>query len=175
MIELEIPNHSWSKFGSDVLEFSGRSFLIVMDYYSKYPEVHHPFSKTVTGSVNVLKPTFARHGIPDSFVSDNMPFASAVLLEFARDWGFSLITSSPLYPQSNGQSERFLQTAKTWCGRHWRTPENPILLCQDTPLNGASYSPAQVLMNSWVPVLDATNFPGSSKTKWCELKTHNDI
>ena len=34
MIEHDIPNHPWSKVSSGVLEFGGRRFLIVVDYYS---------------------------------------------------------------------------------------------------------------------------------------------
>ena len=36
---------------------------------------------------------FARHGILDSFMSDKMPFGSAVFQRFARDWGFWRIFS----------------------------------------------------------------------------------
>ena len=82
VIEYGIPNQFWSKIGTDVLEFGGCSFLIVVDYYSKYHEVHQLSSKMATGIVNGLKPMFARHGIPDSFVSDNIPFVSEVFQEF---------------------------------------------------------------------------------------------
>ena len=46
-------------------------------------------------------------------ISDNGPqYISAKFVKFAQDWGFSLITSSPKYPQSNGEAERMVQTVK---------------------------------------------------------------
>lgn len=54
---------------------------------------------------------FARHGIPDEVMSDNGPqFASEEFKQFAQEWEFKHTTSSPGFPQSNGQSERATQT-----------------------------------------------------------------
>ena len=52
------------------------------------------------------------HGIPLFFMSDNMPFISFDLKKIANEWGFELITSSPLYPKSNGLAERTVGIAK---------------------------------------------------------------
>uniref|UniRef100_A0A8C4WW17 Integrase catalytic domain-containing protein n=1 Tax=Eptatretus burgeri TaxID=7764 RepID=A0A8C4WW17_EPTBU len=62
--------------------------------------------------VEALKSVFARHGIPKELLTDNMPFGSPELRKFAQEWGFKVTTSSPTYPQSNGQSERAVQTIK---------------------------------------------------------------
>jgi len=46
-----------------------------------------------------IKSVFARHGIPETFVSDNGPqFSSSVFTQFANDYGFQLQTCSPNYP-----------------------------------------------------------------------------
>jgi len=44
--------------------------------------------------------------------ADNMPFASKQMQDFAVTWSFEIVTSSPDFPQSNGQSERTIQTVK---------------------------------------------------------------
>ena len=63
--------------------------------------------------INHLKAIFARHGIPETVISDNGPqYSSAEFAKFAEDWGFTHITSSPKYPQSNGEAERMVQTTK---------------------------------------------------------------
>ena len=59
-----------------------------------------------------MKSVFARHGIPDEVIADNMPFSSKECIQFAQEWGFEINTSSPRYPQSNGMSERTIQTVK---------------------------------------------------------------
>ena len=149
MIPHDIPSRPWSKLGADVLEYGGRSYLVVVDYYSKYPEVHQLTNKTASGIVSVLKPMFARHGIPDKFVSDNMPFSRTAFHNFAATWGFSLVTSSPLYPKLNGQSERFVQTVKNMMRKTMKEGKEPhlaLLEYRNTPLSGISYSPAQLLM-----------------------------
>ena len=46
-------------------------------------------------------------------MSENGPqFVSNEFREYASSMGIRLITSSPNYPQSNGQAERFVQTSK---------------------------------------------------------------
>ena len=61
--------------------------------------------------INHLKAIFARHGIPDTVISDNGPqYSSAEFVKFAEDWGFTHITRSPKYPKSNGEAERMVQT-----------------------------------------------------------------
>jgi hypothetical protein len=34
-----IPHHPWQKVGTDLFEWKGKAHLIVVDYYSRYPEV----------------------------------------------------------------------------------------------------------------------------------------
>ena len=48
----------------------------MVDYYSKYPEVTQLEDKTAKTVITRLKEIYARHGIPDEVVSDNMPFDS---------------------------------------------------------------------------------------------------
>ena len=54
---------------------------------------------------------FSRHGIPEVVVSENGPqFSSEAYAEFAKQFQFEHVTSSPHYPQSNGEAERAVQT-----------------------------------------------------------------
>jgi len=70
-------------------------FQLRIDYYSKFPEVCHLESKTASHIILKLKSIFACYGIPEEFVADNMPFASAAMRHFAEDWNFKITTTSP--------------------------------------------------------------------------------
>ncbi|GFO20542.1 Pol polyprotein [Plakobranchus ocellatus] len=110
MISHEIPNRPWAKLGADIFHFGGHDYLLGVDYFSKYPEIARLKNKIATGVKTVLCPIFARHGIPDKLIADNMPFNSYKMKQFAKEWNFTITTSSPTYAQSNGQSERYIQT-----------------------------------------------------------------
>ena len=145
-----IPDRPWSKLGADIFDFENRDYLILVDYFSKYPEVARLENKTATGVIQALRPIFARHGIPDTLISDNMPFASYKMRQFAQDWGFEIVTSSPTYPQSNGQSEKFVGTVKSLfrkAKQDGRDPNLALLDYRNTPISGMEFSPAQLLMN----------------------------
>ena len=48
-------------------------------------------------------------------MSDNgQPFSAATFSKFADEWGFTHLTSSPYYPQSNEEVERAVKTAKVY-------------------------------------------------------------
>lgn len=87
-------------------------YILVVDYYSKYIEVE--YLNNGYNSKNVitkLKSLFARHGIPNIFVSDNgPPFSSKEFKVFCREWEIKHVTSSPFLPRSNGLAERSLHS-----------------------------------------------------------------
>jgi len=98
----EVPDRPWAKLGPDIFTYNGTDHILVVDYFSKYPKVVSLRTKTAQEIINKLKSLFARHGVPDMLVSDNMPYASQAFRQFAADWNFNLVTSGPTYPQSNG-------------------------------------------------------------------------
>ena len=72
-IPSELPDRPWQKVGADLFELKGESFLIVIDYFSRYVELCK-LSRTTSPDVIVhLKSMFARHGIPELLKSDNGP------------------------------------------------------------------------------------------------------
>ena len=97
---------------------------------------------------------FSRHGIPERVQSDNgPPFDSGEYAKFANDWGFSISTSSPKFPRSNGEVERVVQTAKSILKKE--KDQAKALLAY----RYCGYSPAQLLMSrnirSTVPAFPA--------------------
>ncbi|XP_041439819.1 uncharacterized protein K02A2.6-like [Xenopus laevis] len=100
----EIPSMPWTKLAADIFDLYGHSYLLVIDYFSKYPEVLRLSDKSAHSVIARLKAIFARHGIPQELVSDHVPFASHEMISFANTWDFKLTFSSPGYPQSNGMA-----------------------------------------------------------------------
>lgn len=120
--------------------------MLVVDYYSRFPEVITLRSSTASTVVEVLKSIFALHGIPEVVRSDSgPPFASHELKNFAKTYGFTLVTSSPHFPQSNGEAERMVRTVKELLDKS-NDSHLASLSYRDTPsVNG--FSPAQLLMS----------------------------
>lgn len=112
MLPHPLPSEPWCKVATDVMTYKARDYLVVVDYFSKYVEVLLLPDKTAASIVTCLKLVFARYGIPQELVSDNMLFSSQEFHKFATEWGFLTTTSSPKYPQSNGLAERHVQTIK---------------------------------------------------------------
>uniref|UniRef100_A0A8C7WX74 Integrase catalytic domain-containing protein n=1 Tax=Oryzias sinensis TaxID=183150 RepID=A0A8C7WX74_9TELE len=116
------------------------TYILVVDYFSRYIEVAKLNVTSAATVIAAMKETFSRHGIPETVVSDNGPqYASEKFKDFAMEYGFVHITSSPRYPQANGEAERAVATVKgLWKG-------GALLSYRATPLE-CGYSPAQLLM-----------------------------
>ena len=100
---------------TDLFELETADYLLEVDYISRYVQTTqmHKTTKS-TEIIKALKENFARHGIPEELRSDNGPqYTSAEFTHFAREWGFKHVTSSPRYPQSNGEVERAVQIVKS--------------------------------------------------------------
>ena len=84
--------------------------MVIVDAYSKWLEV---FQTTTSNTIECLRETFARFGVPEELVSDNgTQFTSAVFKKFCLKIGIKHLTTAPYHPQSNGQAERFVDTLK---------------------------------------------------------------
>lgn len=69
-----VPERPWQKIGVDLFTFDQQEYLLLVDYHSKFIEVE--WLRTDTRSTTVithLKSQFARHGIPETVISDNGP------------------------------------------------------------------------------------------------------
>jgi hypothetical protein len=101
-----VPSFPWQKIGADIFTYNRRDNLLVADYFSKFPFILLLPDKTASSVVAMLKSLFSIYGIPITLFADNMPFASQLMQQFASNWNFEIVTSSPGYARSNGQSER---------------------------------------------------------------------
>ena len=108
-----VPDYPWQRVGMDLFDYQGQQYLLIVDYFSKYIEIAHLRSTSADVVITHCKSIFARHGIPEVITSDNGPqFSAQKFAKFATMYGFTHLTSSPYYPQGNGEAERAVQTIK---------------------------------------------------------------
>ena len=110
----EVPLYPWTKLATDVFHFEGASYLLIVDYTSRYPVVCKLTLMTGQHIASHFKLTCSEYGWPENMVSDNGPcYTYESFTTLMKEYNVNPITSSPHYPQSNGLAENT-------CGL-WRT------------------------------------------------------
>ncbi len=143
LISTPLPDYPWQMAGVDLLELNNKQYLLLVDYSSRYPEVRELKSTTSKVTIQHLKSLFCYHGIPEILRSDNGPqLLSQEFAKFASSYEFQHTTSSPRFPQSNGQVERFIKTMMSKS----EDPYLALLSYRSTPLPWCSLSPAELCM-----------------------------
>ena len=110
----EIPTFLWTKLATDIFHFKGDSYLLLVDYTSRYWIICRLTSMTALHVIGHLKVIFSEYGWPDTLVSDNGPcYTAEAFTKTMQEYRVKHITSSPHYPQSNGLAEKFVQTVES--------------------------------------------------------------
>ena len=145
----------WEKVGSDLFSWGGNNYLIVVDYYSNFPEVAKLSVPNTSNIVTQLKSMFARHGVPKVLFSDNGPqYASMEFRNFMNAWGIEHKTSSPYFAQSNGKAERGVGIIKALLNKAKEANEDPyksLMAYRAAPME-SGWSPAELLMGRRINV-----------------------
>ena len=71
MIPTPSPEFPWQQVGVDLFEMAGQHYLLVVDYFSRFPEVAKLVSTTSSSVITILKAIFSCHGLPEVVRSDN--------------------------------------------------------------------------------------------------------
>ena len=103
-------------------------YLIVVDNYSKWPDVLRCRIPTTGSTIGFLHELFARFGVVDCVVSDNRSqFTSTEFKEFCKIFQIKHITTPKYHPRSNGPAERFVDTLKRAPKKASGTPTDKAL------------------------------------------------
>lgn len=100
LVPTSLPGLPWQKVATDLFNWKKLTYLLIVDYYSRWIEIARLESTTAACVIQHTSSIFVRHGIPEIAVSDNGPqYSSESFARFANDYGFHHATSSPYHPQ----------------------------------------------------------------------------
>ena len=145
----DVPPYAWHTLGSDLFTWNQSQYLLIVDYFSKFHIIRKLNTITSKSVIVQMKGIFDEHGIPEKLISDGgTQYSSKEFKEFADNYGFTHLMSSPHYPKSNGLSERFVRTTKAILQKCLETGSDPHLamICfRSTPVDHNIASPSELL------------------------------
>ena len=157
LIPHDTPMAPWNKLGTDLFEVDGEHFVLICDYFSKYPIVTPLHATTSENVRDEIRKAVSLFGRPDEIVSDNGPqYIGKPFQDFVHKWGIQHTTSSPRFPQSNGFIERQVQTIKKIikkCKKEKQGLHLAMLDLRATPVDSKLPSPAKMLMGRPITTL----------------------
>lgn len=109
MKRTELPSQPWQHLAMDFLGPlpSGHYIFVLVDYFSRYFEIEIMTKIDSKATIDRLKFIFARFGLPYSVTADNgRQFVSLEMREYFEKNNIRLISTTPFWPQMNGEVER---------------------------------------------------------------------
>ena len=145
----DLPTRPWEKLGSDIFQFNGANYLIIVDYYSRFPVIR-PLNDTSASTISShLTSLFAEYGLPSALTADfGSQFISETFKKKCEESNITLTFSSPYHHQANGVAERCVGTTKfLWkkAAENNQCPETALWMYRITPLDDHLPSPYELL------------------------------
>ena len=157
MIPTPLPERPWQKVATDLFYHKGKTYIIVVGYYSRF--FKWELRTLLTLKVVLLSPWLPRNRCLWQWAS----ICSRHIFKFAEEWGYTNLTCSPHYPQSNGEVERAVTTAKNLIIKS-EDPYLALLTYRSTPLENG-YTPAELLMSPEKLIPKLPNFEQLRRTE----------
>ena len=142
------PELPWHTVAIDLFKTKNSKYLLLVDYYSRFPVLHKLGSTTSKVLVQEIKAVLAEFGVPNIIVSDSGPqYISAEFKDFMKQWQIEHTVSSPRNPWPNSMAERCVQTMKASLIKTIKGEDVDLALLtfKTTPLNHRLPSPAELL------------------------------
>lgn len=143
------PEYPFQKVSTDIYEYGGRDWLVLIDAYSGFICSDCLQDKTMRSVCHLFEKFFSAYGYPTQIRSDNIPFDSMECERYANQNNISFVFSSPRYPQSNGLAEKAVAIAKNILKRCYDLGElnqfqYRLLEYNTTPVAGMRLTPSQL-------------------------------
>ena len=105
-----LPPSPWHTVHIDICRpFPTGEYLLVIDAYSRFPEVNIVLSTTAKGKILKLECIFATHGIPVIKSDNGLPFQSCEFETYMIEMEITHQQITPLCQQANSEGEKFMK------------------------------------------------------------------
>ena len=179
-----LPERAWQNLHADFKGPIGGNyyFHVLIDQYSKYPEVDIVTSTSFKKLRPKLDRIFSGQGIPETITADNgPPYPSHDMKSYAKEMGFKMELVTPEDPQSNGFAEVFV---KILCklihtaavdGNDPRDVLHKYLMhYRATPHPSTGKSPAEMLNNRRMRTKLPQYFSSLDSKEMAEVRSRHD-
>ena len=152
-----LPVRPWDEIAIDIVgplqsEGCNNYIIVVVDMFSRWPEVKITHKIETGDVIKFLKQLFAREGLPSSMLSDNgVQFTSREMKVFLEGLGVKQKLTSLYHPESNGMVERFNRVLKETIkiaksnGLNWKTEaKKRVEIYRFTPHSTTGKTPFQL-------------------------------
>ena len=160
----EVPLYPWTKLATDIFHFEGASYLLVVDYTSRFLVVCKHTSMTDQHIAIQCKLIFSKYGWPETLISDNGTcYTADMFTKLMREYSVNHITSSLHNPQSIGLVEKYVQIIMKLFYKAKEEGKDLfkcLMVYHNTPQSNSLWSPMQIRPShvKWSP-----------KTTWARL------
>lgn len=154
---MEIPKNVWSTVNADFIgPFpNGKYLFVIIDQRSRFPVVETVNSTSANTLIPCLQQIFCTYGNPDTIVTDNgPPFQSTEFADFLHKCGTKHRRITPIWPQANGEAERFMKPLKKIAqtanieNKNWISElHNFLFSYRNTPHSSTKVAPAAMMFN----------------------------
>ncbi|XP_032230859.1 uncharacterized protein K02A2.6-like [Nematostella vectensis] len=170
----DVPSKPWHTLGSDLFFWNNAWYLLVADYYSKFPLVRKLNDVRSETVIKHMKSIFEENGIPEKLITGHdTQYTSSIFGDFSKTYGFEHTSTSPYHSHANGFIERNVQTVKNVlqkCKESNSDPHLAMLCLRTTPIDHNLPSPAELLNGR----VYQSNLPGVSRTARLDSKVDHD-
>ncbi|XP_039256273.2 uncharacterized protein LOC120332993 [Styela clava] len=149
MMKPDLPSRPWEKLGTDIFEFQGNKYLMIVDYFSRFPVVRKLQDMTAESVCEQFSNVLAEYGLCSTILAD---FGSQYVSQLFRGKcdanGITMTFSSPYHHQANSLAERAIGTCKSlWkkAKEEGKSLESSLWIYRVTPLDYQTPSPFELL------------------------------
>ena len=149
IMQLDLPTRPWEKLGTDIFEFNGKKYLMIVNYYSRFPVIGLLSDMSSHTICNHFTSVLVEYGLPTTIISDfGSQYVSERFKAKCEQSGITLYLSSPYHHQANSLAERATRTCTSLLRKVLEKNECPytaLWMYRTTPLDSQIQSPYELL------------------------------